>query len=75
MAAVIRFRGVNGAAAGKTWDSSTLLRIGRLDSLEIALDDSSISRYHAEVRATDRGWRRSLLGSDGPQDVGRGWKP
>jgi putative nucleotidyltransferase with HDIG domain len=39
------------------------LRIGRVDSLEIALDDSSVSRNHAEVRATEKGWRVRDLGS------------
>jgi putative nucleotidyltransferase with HDIG domain len=31
--------------------------------LEIVLDDSSVSRYHAELRATERGWRVRDLGS------------
>ena len=34
--------------------SEELLRIGRLEPLEIVLDDSSVSRYHAEIRHTDR---------------------
>jgi len=38
-------------------------RIGRLDPLEIVLDDTSVSRYHAEIRITDRGWRVRDLGS------------
>ena len=59
----IRLIGMNGAMKGRTWESSDLLRIGRLDPLEITLDDSSVSRYHAEVRATDRGWRVRDLGS------------
>jgi putative nucleotidyltransferase with HDIG domain len=63
VAAFLRLRGVNGAGRGKNWESSTLFRVGRLDSLEIALDDSSVSRYHAEVRATERGWRIRDLGS------------
>jgi putative nucleotidyltransferase with HDIG domain len=54
---------VNSAARGRNWESSTLLRVGRLESLEIALDDSSVSRYHAELRATERGWRVRDLGS------------
>jgi putative nucleotidyltransferase with HDIG domain len=54
---------MNGAVKGHTWESSELLRIGRLDPLEIVLDDSSVSRYHAEIRATDRGWRVRDLGS------------
>ena len=59
----IRLRGMNGSIKGQTWESSDLLRIGRLDPLEIVLDDNSVSRYHAEVRATDRGWRVRDLGS------------
>jgi putative nucleotidyltransferase with HDIG domain len=63
MKRLIRLRGMNGALKGRTWESSELLRVGRLDQLEIVLDDSSVSRYHAEVRATDRGWRVRDLGS------------
>jgi putative nucleotidyltransferase with HDIG domain len=59
----IRLRGINGDMEGKTWDSDTLLRAGRLTTLEIVLDDSSVSRRHAEVRATDKGWRVRDLGS------------
>jgi putative nucleotidyltransferase with HDIG domain len=33
-----------------------MLRAGRLASLEIVLDDSSVSRRHAEVRFADGGW-------------------
>jgi hypothetical protein len=54
---------VEGPTAGRTWESSTLLRIGRLGQLEVVLEDSSVSRYHAEVRMTDRGWRLRDLGS------------
>src|SRR3954470_2255898 len=62
----IRLRGMNGPLKGQTWESSDLLRIGRLEALEITLDDSSVSRYHAEVRATDRGWRvRDLNSTNG----------
>jgi putative nucleotidyltransferase with HDIG domain len=56
-------RGLNGAVKGQTWESSDVLRIGRLDPLEVVLDDNSVSRYHAEVRMTDRGWRLRDLGS------------
>src|SRR5450755_3831721 len=59
----IRLRGLNGAVKGRAWEATELLRVGRLDPLEIVLDDSSVSRYHAEVRATDRGWRVRDLGS------------
>jgi putative nucleotidyltransferase with HDIG domain len=54
---------MNGSTKSRTWESAELLRIGRLDPLEIVLDDNSVSRYHAEVRATDRGWRVRDLGS------------
>ncbi len=63
MKRTIRLRGMNGALKGHTWEATELLRVGRLESLEIVLDDSSVSRYHAEVRATDRGWRVRDLGS------------
>jgi putative nucleotidyltransferase with HDIG domain len=59
----IRLRGINGPTKGQAWDSHQLLRIGRLDSLEVVLDDGSVSRQHAEVRATERGWRVRDLGS------------
>jgi putative nucleotidyltransferase with HDIG domain len=63
MKRTIRLRGMNGALKGRTWEATDLLRVGRLEALEIVLDDSSVSRYHAEVRATDRGWRVRDLGS------------
>jgi len=34
-----------------------------MESLEVVLDDSSVSRRHAEIRATDNGWRLRDLGS------------
>jgi putative nucleotidyltransferase with HDIG domain len=60
---IIRLKGMNGSIKGRSWESSVLLRIGRLDPLEVVLDDNSVSRYHAEVRSTDRGWRVRDLGS------------
>jgi HD-GYP domain-containing protein (c-di-GMP phosphodiesterase class II) len=52
----IRLRGINGLVEGKIWESSEVLRAGRLETLEIVLDDSSVSRRHAEVRGTTSGW-------------------
>jgi putative nucleotidyltransferase with HDIG domain len=52
----IRLRGISGEVKGQTWESDTLLRAGRLASLEIVLDDSSVSRRHAELRFGDEGW-------------------
>ena len=59
----IRLRGINGEIEGKVWESDTILRAGRLANLEIVLDDSSVSRRHAEVRFTPNGWRVRDLGS------------
>ncbi|HVL15514.1 MAG TPA: HD domain-containing phosphohydrolase [Gemmata sp.] len=56
MKRTIRLRGISGDIKGQTWESETLLRTGRLASLEIALDDSSVSRRHAEIRYGDDGW-------------------
>ncbi len=56
MKRTIRLRGISGESKGKVWESETILRAGRLASLEIALDDSSVSRRHAEVRLGDDGW-------------------
>ena len=52
----IRLRGISGDIKGQVWESATVLRAGRLGSLEIVLDDSSVSRRHAEVRLGDEGW-------------------
>ena len=52
---------ISGDVKGKVWESESLLRAGRLGTLEIVLDDSSVSRRHAEVRIRKRsmttGWR------------------
>ncbi len=42
--------------APRTWVSSCHLRIGRLPELEVAIDDLSVSRLHAEVLLSDEGW-------------------
>ncbi|HXD85894.1 MAG TPA: HD domain-containing phosphohydrolase [Urbifossiella sp.] len=63
---MIRMRGISPEVKGKIWESSTLLRAGRLASLEIVLDDSSVSRRHAEVRLGDDGWHvRDLESTNG----------
>ena len=59
----IRLRGINGDVDGKYWESESILRAGRLTTLEVVLDDSSVSRRHAEIRSTDNGWRVRDLGS------------
>jgi putative nucleotidyltransferase with HDIG domain len=59
----LRLRGISGEVKGQVWESDTLLRAGRLGSLEIVLDDSSVSRRHAEVRLGEEGWSVCDLGS------------
>jgi putative nucleotidyltransferase with HDIG domain len=59
----IRLRGVAGDIAGKLWESDSLLRAGRQTNFEICLDDTSVSRRHAEVRDTESGWQVFDLGS------------
>jgi DNA-binding response OmpR family regulator/pSer/pThr/pTyr-binding forkhead associated (FHA) protein len=59
----IRLRGVNGDVDGKIWENEAVVRAGRLATLEIVLDDSSVSRCHAEIRPTANGWRVKDLGS------------
>jgi putative nucleotidyltransferase with HDIG domain len=54
---------MTGAFKDRTWESGELLRVGRLEDLEVVLEDASISRRHAEIRATERGWRLRDLGS------------
>ncbi|MBN9120443.1 MAG: HD domain-containing protein [Planctomycetes bacterium] len=62
----LRLRGISGDIKGQVWESETLLRAGRLGSLEIVLDDSSVSRRHAEVRRGDDGWHvRDLESTNG----------
>jgi HD-GYP domain-containing protein (c-di-GMP phosphodiesterase class II) len=62
----IRVRGINGAFEGITWESAALLRAGRLITLEIVLEDGSVSRRHAEIRGTEHGWRlRDLKSTNG----------
>jgi putative nucleotidyltransferase with HDIG domain len=62
----IRLRGISGDIKGQVWESETILRAGRLGSLEIVLDDSSVSRRHAEVRFGDDGWHvRDLESTNG----------
>jgi HD-GYP domain-containing protein (c-di-GMP phosphodiesterase class II)/pSer/pThr/pTyr-binding forkhead associated (FHA) protein len=62
----IRLRLVDQLAEDKSWESTSRLRIGRLKSLEIALDESSVSRNHAEIYVSQRGWRvRDLRSTNG----------
>jgi HD-GYP domain-containing protein (c-di-GMP phosphodiesterase class II) len=46
----IRLKGISEDVKGKVWEHDSILRAGRLGSLEIVLDDTSVSRRHAELR-------------------------
>jgi outer membrane protein assembly factor BamB len=59
----IRLRGHNGDIDGKIWESETVFQAGRMAALEIALDDNSVSRRHAEFCPTPNGWQLKDLGS------------
>jgi putative nucleotidyltransferase with HDIG domain len=62
----IRLRRAGRDGEDQVWESTSRLRIGRLEALEISVDDSSVSRQHAEVFATSRGWRvRDLKSTNG----------
>src|SRR3954454_18065715 len=59
----ITLGGVSPQLQGKRWEAEAILRVGRLDTLEVFLDDPSISRRHAEILATDQGGMARDLGS------------
>ena len=66
MESSIRLRLIDQTSGDKSWESTSRLRIGRLKSLEIALDESSVSRNHAEIYISPRGWRvRDLRSTNG----------
>ena len=59
----IRLRSINGDVEGTAWEGDSLLRIGRHATVEVVIDDNSVSRRHAELRWTPQGWRIRDLGS------------
>jgi len=56
MQSLIRLRAITGPTKGRVWQASQLLRIGRQDSLEVVLPDTSVSRRHAEIKRSEDGW-------------------
>jgi putative nucleotidyltransferase with HDIG domain len=60
---LIRLRGISGEVEGQTWEGDSILRAGRLATVEVVLDDNSVSRRHAELKHTQQGWRVRDLGS------------
>jgi HD-GYP domain-containing protein (c-di-GMP phosphodiesterase class II) len=55
--------GISPQFEGLQWESNTLIRVGRMDNMEIILNVPSVSRRHAEVLITPRGWVVRDLGS------------
>jgi HD-GYP domain-containing protein (c-di-GMP phosphodiesterase class II) len=52
----IRLRGMSPQFKDLCWESDRLLRIGRSRHMEVILDDSSLSRRHAEIALSEAGW-------------------
>jgi pSer/pThr/pTyr-binding forkhead associated (FHA) protein len=50
----IRLKGISDDVKGKIWENDSILRAGRLGSLEIVLDDTSVSRRHLHQRSPHR---------------------
>jgi HD-GYP domain-containing protein (c-di-GMP phosphodiesterase class II) len=77
----IRLKGISEDVKGKVWENDSILRAGRLGSLEIVLDDTSVSRRHAELRyQSPTGWMvRDLESTNGTfinaVRIGAGDKP
>jgi putative nucleotidyltransferase with HDIG domain len=62
----LRLRGIDGVYKGHVTEHDELVRVGRLTSLELPLDDTSVSRRHAEVRLTNGVWQlRDLQSTNG----------
>jgi HD-GYP domain-containing protein (c-di-GMP phosphodiesterase class II) len=59
----ISLRGLDAPHDTNSWESTERLRVGRLATCEVALDDTSVSRVHAEVLDDRRGWVVRDLGS------------
>ena len=60
---LIRLKGLTPPVQGKTWEGAELLRVGRLPGLDVSIQDSSLSRLHAEMARLPSGWVVRDLGS------------
>jgi HD-GYP domain-containing protein (c-di-GMP phosphodiesterase class II)/pSer/pThr/pTyr-binding forkhead associated (FHA) protein len=60
----IRLRAVGSKLeSNKNWEADRFLRIGRMEGLEVVIDDTSISRRHAEIAFTQQEWVARDTGS------------
>jgi pSer/pThr/pTyr-binding forkhead associated (FHA) protein len=55
--------GVGPKLEGLSWEADDVLRIGRQDTLDVVLQDPSVSRRHAEILPAGDGWFLSDLAS------------
>jgi pSer/pThr/pTyr-binding forkhead associated (FHA) protein len=56
-------KGLSPHVQGRAWEGDHHLRIGRMTAFEVSIDDSSVSRQHAEVVLGQEGWEVRDLGS------------
>ncbi len=63
LARKIRLRGISDGVEGRIWESPSILRVGRLTTLNMTMNESSVSRRHAEVRLSEKGWTLRDFGS------------
>ncbi|MER3415574.1 MAG: response regulator [Gemmataceae bacterium] len=62
----IRLKGIGPMWDGKFWEFTGPVRIGRQEDQEVVLSDPSVSRRHAEIIPTERGWMiRDLASTNG----------
>jgi putative nucleotidyltransferase with HDIG domain len=62
----IRIRKIDQDGEDQEWEATARLRIGRQETLEVVVNDGSVSRNHAEVYSTPQGWRvRDLKSTNG----------
>ena len=59
----VSLRSLGGQQEGRTWEADALLQVGRLPTCAVVLDDSSVSRQHADIAFTPKGWVVRDLGS------------
>src|SRR5260370_37408183 len=60
----IRLRAVGSKLErNKNWEADRFLRIGRMEGMEVVIDDTSISRRHAEIAFTQQEWVARDTGS------------
>lgn len=59
----ITLRGLDGTFKGKTWQVKGRGKVGRVDGVEVTIDDTSVSRNHAELVHSSDGWKVQDIGS------------